>query len=973
MRIRFVHSIVFIILVSAMPGCKAIFKTRWSNFNAYYNTYYNAEIYYKKGVQKVTSRLDPINPEQPIRIHQKPLTAVDQDLENAILKGADILRDHADSKWVDDALLLIGKSYYYQGDFFSADQKFQEVLSTTSSQDLIQEAVKWRGLFYLETEQYEQGVDYLNAQLVNEEIRWKDASRAEIQLVLAQLFSAQELWELTEDQLKLALPETKGKQLLANGWFLLGQVRERIGNEKLALEAYGRVSRFNPDYSLVYQARRKQAEISRETGLLNQALGIFTDMSRDDKNFDLVSDLNYEIARTYQLMGSFDRAERMYYGVLRYTIKTPSAETKAKAYYGLAEIFRDYYDDFYLAASYFDSAASSGRDISKLPSWFDAAELSTTFSTYKKLSSEAYEADSLLWLSNLNEQAFDSVLTIVRQKKMDQLREEQRRMQAAANTMINIGGATSQQSGSTQGSSGFLNHKNQTVMNQAKESFRAIWGDRPLVDNWRRLDAVRLARQDPDLQPENAAANLSQNAEEFQVNIDLSKIPFTPEEKEKSRELIANRIYELGNLFFLQMELPDSAEANYRKVINRYSDLPVAMQAMYSLSELYYVEGDTTRSYIMADRLAKEYPETMYRNRLAERFPDRISPIEMAMTREDSLRQGFDERIRRVVDSLSVDAVESLRSYSAVEFEYPLAPDAMFLSAQKYIELGKKETFYVSNHKRYLDLNAEVDRRENLFKTMKDSAKVLFADSLSQADSLRWKPWLDTTFTRKNYPDFYPYRGPMWDSTRAVLKQWETQFPTHSKKELVSRLSASLQYPSYVTSWLDSIRIANEPKPIAPIDSSSTFASDSTDKSLENQIQEMAQQAQQVVQEVIQHSETQQSQEETGPKTLPDGRPIYSLKELDKKLEPLMDLATFVKSLQLEESFPNLPKGTTFRFKITIDEYGRPLEVTALEPGNLETEANYIAMVITEALNFKPIIGPLGVEAVVEAELEVNI
>lgn len=973
MRVRIVHSIVFLVLIAAMPGCKSLFKTRWSNFNAYYNTYYNAELYYKKGVQKVSSRLEPVNPEQPIRIHQKPSTAVDQDLENAIQKGADILRDHADSKWVDDALLLIGKSYYYQGNFFSADQKFQEVLTSTKNQDLIQEAVKWRGLFFLDTEQFEQGVDYLNAQLSNEDIRWKDDAKAEIHLVLAQLFSAQELWELTADQLKLALPEAKGKTLLANGWFLLGQVRERSGQDEAALQAYSRVARYNPDYSLVYHARRKQAEISRETGLLDQALGIFSNMSRDDKNFDLVSEINYEIARTYHLMGEIDRAEGMYYDVLQYTIKTPSAETKAKSYYGLAEIFRDYYTDFYIAASYFDSAATTGNDITKLPSWFDAAQLSTTFSSYRNLSQEAYEADSLLWLSNLNQEAFDSVLTIVRAQKLAQMREEQRRQQAAANTMLNVSGARPQQNMGTQASNGFLNHKNQTMVNQAKESFRAIWGDRPLVDNWRRQDAVRLARQDPDLQEEITTQDKNQNSQELEVRIDLSKIPFSPEEKEKSRALIANRIYEIGNLFFLQMELPDSAKSNYLKVINRYSDLPVAMQAMYSLSELYYTEGDTSSALQWADRLANEYPETMYRNRLAERFPDRITATDPTMTREDSLKQGFSDRIRLVVDSLSVEHIESLRSFSVAQFEDPMAADALLLSAQKYIELGKMEPFYKSNYQPYLTLKAKIDLEEAFFKTMKDSAKVLLADTLAKVDTLYWKPWADTIYQRKDRPELFPYRGPMWDSSRVVLKQWETQFTSHPKKDLVNRLASGIQYPSYVTTWLDSIRIANEPKPIAPVDSSLAAVADSTLQGIENDVLETAQQAEQSSQAVEQTQETDSTKADSGPRTLPDGRPVYLLKDLDKEFEPLIEMDVFVKSLQLDEAFPNLAKNTTFRFKITIDEYGRPLEVVPIEPGSLETEANYIVMFIKEALNFKAVIGPLGVEVVAEGELRINL
>jgi len=985
MKFRLPHIVILLMVVFGLSGCKSIFKMRWSNFNAYYNTFYNAELYYKRGYDKVMNRLDPINPEQPIRIFKRPNTMLDTDFENAILKGADVLRDFSDSKWVDDALLLIGKSYYFQGQYFSADMKFQELLSATNSTAMMQQGVIWRGRFFLESEQYEAGIDYLNASLFDEELRWRGAEEAEMRLLLAQMNVELEQWQQAEEQLVLGLEDARGRDVLANGWFLLGQVRERLDDEAGALAAYSRVAKFNPDYSMVYNARRKQAEISRETGRFKEALKLFIDMSRDDKNFDELAELNYEIGRTYQLMEDYPRAERFYFDVLRYNIKTPSVETKAKTYYGLAEVNKEYYVDYFTAAAYYDSAATSGKDLDKLPSWFNAAELSLSYNTYRRLSLEAYEADSLLWLSNLNEVAFDSVIAIVREQKIAQRREEMRRQQAAANTMINLG-AGQQNTGansSASQTSGFLNHKNQTMANDAKAAFRAIWGDRPLVDHWRRMDAVRLAREDPELAGELGGGSKSGSSDELTVEIDFSKIPITPEEKEKSREIIANKIYEIGNVFFLQLDMPDSADNRYRRVISLYPDLPVAAQAKYSLSELYFTQGDSTASQIWADRLVDEHPETIYRNRLAERFPTRIQPIDMGLTSEDSVRVEFDTRLQFIRDSLSVEAIEQLRSYSAEKFDSPLAPDAMLLSAHKYIELGKEDSTYKENYPMYTNLNLEWNRKEVVFTALKDSAKVILADSLATAtDSLEWKPIADSIFKKPNFPQFYPYYGAMWDSSRAVLSQWEAQFPTNSKKDIVSRLAASLKYPAYVVTYLDSIRIANEPKPETPTDSlGQPLLSMDMDSTMSDSLRATIEQSAADIGSVPDSTQaaliTPPAQEpptvEENKMVMPDGRKVYTTEELEAKIEPLIDLDRFIDDLKLEDAFQGVAISGELKFRIRINEFGQPIEVEVTDAAGIDAVATYISHALREALTFKPINGPDGEPVVTEGELVIKL
>lgn len=993
-----------------MGGCNTVIKKRWQNFNAYYNTYYNAEQFFSKGETQVKNSAETINPEQPIRIHPTPANTGQADFENAIAKAADVLREYPESKWVDDALLLIGKSYFYLRNYFSADQKFQELIAATTSSELLQEGIAWRGRFFLETQQYQNGIEYLEAQLEDEQLRWGKSQKAEVQLILAQLYVNLEDWTSSEAQLELGLKEADGAQKLAKAWFLLGQVRELMEVPEQAYNAYIRVARYNPDYAMVYQAKRKQADISRETGNLDQALRLFSEMSRDDKNFELISDLRYEMARTYQLMEDYERAEQMYLDVLRYSLKTPTEETKAKSYFGIAEIAKTYYQDYILAAAYYDSAASAGRDLTKFPKWFDAPLKAAAFSAYKTLRTEAYQADSLLWLSGLSEQAFDSVVAVIKKRKFEEYKEAQRQQQKAASSFANPAAMTPMGSAVN---SGFLFHKNLTQVNQFKQAFRAIWGDRPLVDNWRRLDAVRLARQETAaadtsaktgaLAPTDSTAQKkpAKAAEltEADMEVDISAVPFKPEQKEASKTLIANRIFEIGNVFFLQLNQPDSAEYNYLRVIERFPDTPVTAQAKYSLSELYFVEGDSVQAVAWAERTATDHPETVFRNRLAERYPDRITKFEVGMSRTDSLALAFTQGLQAVKEEPTVANIEALRKLSATAFDQPPAPDAMLFAANTYIELAKETRSYKERYPKFTQLNADWDERERRFTALQDSAKKILSDTLStKADSLKWKPLADSTFRRKVFPEWYPYTGALWDSSRAVLKQWNTQFPTHPNKDRVTRLLGALEFPGYVKTYLDSLNKALNPpapppaaatppdstlnttapsKPTTPVpttplpaDSLGTLATTKPD-TLTNSTSPRADSLQR--DRPAQPDSTQQQvPPTTAPQFLPDGRRLYTCEELQTTLQCLQSVPAFIRNQQLDKVFPNLPLPASQSFRIRVDEIGNTIAVIPVDIGGFKALADFMVKAITEQLSFSQGMGPDGKPVVLECVFVLN-
>lgn len=104
-----------------------------ANFNAYFNIYYNAEKYYKLGIK-------PLEDDKPV-----DRTYLDKSIE----KSSKILQLHQNSKYVDDALILIGKSYMYKGNYSKAIKKFTELIDYFPSSKYFEEALFCLGKTYL--------------------------------------------------------------------------------------------------------------------------------------------------------------------------------------------------------------------------------------------------------------------------------------------------------------------------------------------------------------------------------------------------------------------------------------------------------------------------------------------------------------------------------------------------------------------------------------------------------------------------------------------------------------------------------------------------------------------------------------------------------------------------------------------------------------------------------------------------------
>ena len=765
-------------LIIMLAGCRSAFKSKFNNFNAYYNTFYNAKKSYNAGLEKSLDQKRNYNFLQPIRIHQTPMGAGAQDFQKAIDKGADILRKFDETKWVDDALEIIGKSYYYRREYFSADQKFDELALSSDSEEMKQRAVYWKGRILLELEVYGQGVQYLEEQLSVYDGQWKKRLEFQVRAVLAEHYIERENYVAALDLLNESINKLPERAQKERGYFLIGQLNELLGNSEAAFEAYDKVADYYSEYELQFEAKKKKADVARQLGKTDEAYKVFSSMVRDDKNTEFIADLNYELGKTEQDRGRFKQAESIYLGILRDRRTKPSAVTKAKVYNGLAEVYRFNYDDFAMAATYYDSAANVGVKKEELPESFEAKELAVSFGEYARLKFEVHELDSLLWLGMLPEAKFDSVLAVLEQQKREELERLQKEQEDRANTMINVDSRNTESAAASSERNGFLNVKNPVMLADASQQFKAIWDNRPLADNWRVASLiVNTISQDSTGGSGTDGLMDGQQAKSV-VTIDLSRVPFTVAEQDSVRDEIAYRHYELGNLFFLSLNLPDSARRYFNYVIDTRPNSDVAPVSLYSLSEINDIQQNDDMARQQAVQLVDRYPNSIYAERLAEKF-DLVRNME-----EEQVEHNPIEIYLSIIENDTLEKVlkaDSLVQFSRQFDEEKIAPRAMYDGIQLYISKAVEDPGFKEEKRKYDSAITEWDSTRTAFEVLKDSAKIALNDSsLTTSDSLMYTGIMDSVLTEPDFTELIPYYGTYWDSTRSVVENYLSLFGQNS-------------------------------------------------------------------------------------------------------------------------------------------------------------------------------------------------
>ncbi len=627
-------------VVGLLGGCSSssFFGRQYTNLTAYYNKFYNANKAFEKGRRSIEDSGQPVDRTQYMDVFLKPTDGGDEEaFEDAIQKSADVLRDNPDSKWVDDALLLIGKSYFYQKNYVGAVQKFRETIALDDERT--QEARFWLARTLVTTRRYEEAESVLRTGLQAEE---PGPWTARLHLVRGQLLVQQEQWEEAVQALNKGLQGEVSEKVGARSAFLLGQVLETIGKPTAARTAYQTVQDYDPRYALDFVAQLSEIELQGIHGNTEQAFDRLRDLERDEKNFERRGEMAVVRARIYRARGENDRAQQTLRRML-YGDEAPSGSSRGRLHYDLARLYRDVYKDFSQAAAHFDTASTTlgsrggqrGRDdVQRVPDApDDPGTQADRYRDLAKRSREVARMDSLLRVGRMSESEFKTFVQELRRQRQEKIesQNEERRRQERGKQLRGGGEALAKRrqdaapAADTRSSdAGFLFYNDPARVQEGQRRFEQTWGDRPRVDNWRRRAAIRGSqsasgdRQEGDRQEGEPSAEETAPKEETSdqrssnkvASLDLSAIPRDSASQAKMEADRAVARYKLANSLFLAASRPDSAATWYRRILQENGDHPVAKRALYALAEAYHAQGDTTAAQQSYGRLVEQYPDT---------------------------------------------------------------------------------------------------------------------------------------------------------------------------------------------------------------------------------------------------------------------------------------------------------------------------------------------------------------------------
>ena len=571
-----------------------------------------------------------------------------QELDSVIYKStAGILLHDLRNDWVDNMYMLIGKSYYYRGDFDSAAMTFQfinynlfprnkkeddsRVVGTNESasgsnisiankekRNLLQkvaslppsrnDALLWLARTLIEQNDFGESGGLINT--LQNDANLPKRLRNDLDEVNAYWYFKQAGYDSAAAHLEKALTNADDKQDQSRREFLLAQLYEMNGQLEKASTYYVKASKHTVDPLLDIYARLNDAKMYRGTDNikeLNNSIANLLKMAKKDK-FDAYRDIVYYSAAQL-LLQKPDTNSAIYYFDKSVAYNENNTPFKNKAFLQLGNIA--YNRRMYkMAANMYDSLQLSDTTFTD-----DIATITTRRSALGKIVAHIdniEREDSLQRIaafSPADREAF--VKKIVKKlRKENGLKDDVNNAGIAPIGFENKNNPPADlfASGNTKGEWYFYNS---SLKARGFNEFKNNWGGRINADNWRRKASL-------DQTIKNAANNIATTIAANQAGTPLlpteityealmQNLPLTAEKTDSSNNILADNLLSLAKLYQGELEDYEEAIKTYEDYLKRFPGKLADGEVYLGLYFSYNKIGNTERANYYKNLLRTQF------------------------------------------------------------------------------------------------------------------------------------------------------------------------------------------------------------------------------------------------------------------------------------------------------------------------------------------------------------------------------
>jgi len=323
---------------------------------AYYNYFYNAKKYYNEAER---SRRE--GSEDTRTGGRTKLSSYDKSIESA----GRMLEYYPESRWEDDALLLLAKAYYRIGNYRKSIGKVDELIAKYPQSKFVHEGSLWKGMSLLMVAQPDSGRLILSDLFTQET---ESEIRAQAHQALGDYFFEQERWDMASEQFREVISSGSEDEWLRNlAWIRIGECLSRNQRISEAVELYDEILNSKPSRKIKLEATLRRAVILRQLGRTEEAYRSLEELLRDAAYINDFPVIELEAALCMREMEQYDESKERLEKLVE---ANKRGEVAAQAYFELGWLLWEKWRD--LAGAY--SALMEIKNAERSSQWISLGD-----------------------------------------------------------------------------------------------------------------------------------------------------------------------------------------------------------------------------------------------------------------------------------------------------------------------------------------------------------------------------------------------------------------------------------------------------------------------------------------------------------------------------------------------------------------------------------------------------------------------
>ncbi len=613
---------MLLILVGGVLGCSRK-KNKFLNRNYHavtteYNTLYNGNLALEQGREELIQAYEdnfwdilPIERMQideqillPDSIRNKNFGVAEEKAVKAIQKHSMLIEGKERNPQIDEAYLLLGKARYYEQRFIPALEAFNYILHKYPASNNINTAQIWREKTNMRLDNNRLAIKNLKNILRQEDL--ESQAFADANATLAQAFVNLQQLDSAVVPLQKAAELTDKNEQKGRYYYILGQLYNRIEQPGPANKAFDKVIELNRKSPRVYMVNAyvaKARNFDYNQGENYQLRELLTELEEDRENRPYLDKIYFQIGEYYRNIDSTRLAVEYYNKSLRAPISDKFL--KSINYEILAN--RNFEDAKYRDASkYYDSTL---------------AVMSPRLREYRTIKKKRDNLeDVILYEESLARN--DSILRLSSMLPDEQLEYftahiEDLKTKAESDRLAGIVVEDLPQTslpgpGGMPAPGGARNFYfyNESRLQNGLQTFKNIWGNRPLADNWRWGELGFVER---DTTEESELAEI--NFEDDPRFDPMTYVDMIPTDQRILDSLASDRNmarYQLGIIYKEKYKQYQRAAENLEALLNDSTNEDLILPAKYNLYQIYGTMGRLADQESIKQDILKNYPDSRY-------------------------------------------------------------------------------------------------------------------------------------------------------------------------------------------------------------------------------------------------------------------------------------------------------------------------------------------------------------------------